>query len=1812
MPAPTSADTIRILVSTDNHVGYNERDPIRGNDSWEAFHEIMEMAKTRDVDMVLLAGDLFHENNPSRKSMYHVMRTLRMNCYGEKPCELEMLSDASENFGGLFNHVNYEDPDINVAIPVFSIHGNHDDPSGEGHLAALDLLQTAGLVNYYGRTPESDNILIKPVLLQKGLTKLALYGMSNVRDERLFRTFRDGRVKFFQPSTQKSDWFNLMSVHQNHHAYTETGYLPENFLPEFLDLVIWGHEHECLIEPRYNPEMSFHVMQPGSSVATSLMPGEAVPKHVSILSITGKEFKSESIRLKSVRPFVMKEIVLQDDRRMRAIAKKDDNRPEITRYLIAIVESMIEEAKQGWRDQHEGEENEDGEAEQCPAPLIRLRVEYTAPEGGRFDCENPQRFSNRFVSKVANVNDVVQFHRKKVTAARKTKEQPEMPEESVMAQLSIDSVKVEKLVREFLTAQSLTILPQNSFGDAVSQFVDKDDKHAMEMFVNDSLVGQVKHLLNINGDGDHDEDEITEAMEEYKTKLEDLFAKGHLKRSRKAKKNPKPDNWDSDLNGAWSDDAAAIMRTSDGDVVDDEGEEEDTGSLAPKATSSRGRGKSATTSSRKMNTALKKAAPAKKPAARNKRKEPSEDEDEMDDDVVIMIDDEDEDEDDGLFVKQGNKKAPTKTVAKRAASPPKRTAQARSAAPKSTAGKQSTLNFSQPPAVSQPRQAAAAGIRNRRIQEPSEDEISDDDDAFEPAPSTARTLRARSLLASSLSHTFTAIVPPVTSSFLDPLLRRIMTQNIARRAYSAEQLLALRNSASDESTLAIETNAEERAIKVLGEIDPNNQNLRPGPTRRRPSPTPSLKKKKAEHILNLHGSPPGLRVTAGGRIVPSDQSPLCSPRYGYSAIQKNGGLIRFAPNYPPPPSALQLQNMSRPLPNGFIAQEPTGRLLQMVDGQFLPVNEVNGLPQLYIAAPNLAPTPAGNHFSKLDNSSSSRVFDGGSREQASETSVNSTVMRQPAVSVVMQIQALEKQYTKLEQEARDLDKVEVLQKSSMSTKSYNQLVQKRRELVSRMNDIRVSLKALRESKSREDHSPPHARDRMLLSQPQFPPFAGPMGIPQGPFPGWSFNGLTPDPRGMMQFPGPPIAPEFGFFPQLPGAFPAQMPPYHPMGAHSPMLSMMEAPSAEAFHNFSNAPSAAPLMFPNGSSCLPMSDEPSGVVNTCIPAQETITIEKESPRRSHALEIKNPENKSESGPGNKSALNPMSPSYQPNPNTASTITPASKQSGYFAGSPSTALVEAVRAHNAWVGESSHAPSSGNSQRAFRYDSSASSYATADFFPTNPRDHSMNKQGYPATGNRSTDRVKECRSSTPDDASASPEKECHNPNWNPTIPDTAFESVVTPPIEQDIVVAPPGTPPNGELKHQGDPVGNRSKMNVSPKSKRPDLLVPYTSGSEILRPSSDTLAYEEGFKAGTDRLPVGHDKSGYWLDGFCAALLGERKRTAATATEPSPSQPMVKLPGTAAESVSRDRHSQALSRPALELNTTSFDTLKEAVFSKQNENAVLSPDPNGPTASEMASSNMNQLPTHQKSPVAVDATLSQLCNGEVSFPERTSSMVQRQLTGPGVDAKAFKDSAIALDDADQDPPAMSQTRRAASYQTQPSAQVLNLQRAYPGQRVLSSQLEWRSGSSIAQVAGLATGYFAQFDGTLQDLATIDGMAPLTRMPGNVGTTIHDPSSKTTPKHATSSPPQQTRFKEASMPADDHAGVSPNPSPTKKSPAKAKFAHIAGKAGIRVRAETKESQHTQHSDVEPMSPQERRRWRDVWRKRFTEEQQQHGRQH
>ena len=97
--------------------------------------------------MILQGGDLFHENKPSRYMLHRTMELLRRYCMGDDPVGIEVISDQSVNFAssrylvaisnqyynmcvGSFPAVNYEDPNYNVSIPMFLIHGNHDDPAG--------------------------------------------------------------------------------------------------------------------------------------------------------------------------------------------------------------------------------------------------------------------------------------------------------------------------------------------------------------------------------------------------------------------------------------------------------------------------------------------------------------------------------------------------------------------------------------------------------------------------------------------------------------------------------------------------------------------------------------------------------------------------------------------------------------------------------------------------------------------------------------------------------------------------------------------------------------------------------------------------------------------------------------------------------------------------------------------------------------------------------------------------------------------------------------------------------------------------------------------------------------------------------------------------------------------------------------------------------------------------------------------------------------------------------------------------------------------------------------------------------------------------------------------------------------------------------------------------------------------------------------------------------------------------------------------------------------------------------------------------
>lgn len=121
-----------------------------------------------------------------------------------------------------------------MSIPFFAIHGNHDDPQGVGKdrtLSPLDLLSVAGLLNYFGRlvlpsesasakrrtsgTTDDALIALRPILLRKGETHIGLYGMGNMKDERISHELRERHVCMFRPAENPDQWFNILTVHQN-------------------------------------------------------------------------------------------------------------------------------------------------------------------------------------------------------------------------------------------------------------------------------------------------------------------------------------------------------------------------------------------------------------------------------------------------------------------------------------------------------------------------------------------------------------------------------------------------------------------------------------------------------------------------------------------------------------------------------------------------------------------------------------------------------------------------------------------------------------------------------------------------------------------------------------------------------------------------------------------------------------------------------------------------------------------------------------------------------------------------------------------------------------------------------------------------------------------------------------------------------------------------------------------------------------------------------------------------------------------------------------------------------------------------------------------------------------------------------------------------------------------------------------------------------------------------------------------------------------------------------------------------------------
>ena len=294
---------------------------------------------------------------------------------------------------------NYMNDSVSIKLPIFIIHGNHDDPWGLEHLSNINMLSTNHTVNYFGSVTNIEEIEVNPILLIKGQTKIALYGIGHMKDERLNIAFEQKKIRFLRPKDDPESWFNILVLHQNrfkglHWGVSKRHALTEDIIPSFINFVLWAHEHESIPKTYECQETGVHILQPGSTVQTSLIEAESREKHWFILTVYKTAFKLEPKPMKWYRPLIFQHIELSETKMDRRESDKIEN------HIIEVLNKMVEKANLIYKDR----------PETMRLPLIKLKIESTG-----YDTIRSQRLANHFNGRIANINEFIHCYKRTIT-----------------------------------------------------------------------------------------------------------------------------------------------------------------------------------------------------------------------------------------------------------------------------------------------------------------------------------------------------------------------------------------------------------------------------------------------------------------------------------------------------------------------------------------------------------------------------------------------------------------------------------------------------------------------------------------------------------------------------------------------------------------------------------------------------------------------------------------------------------------------------------------------------------------------------------------------------------------------------------------------------------------------------------------------------------------------------------------------------------------------------------------------------------------------------------------------------------------------------------------------------------------------------------------------------------------------------------------------------------------------------------------------------------------------------------------------------
>lgn len=509
-----------------------------------------------------------------------------------------------------------------------------------------------------------------------------------------------------------------------------------------------------------------------------------------------------------------------------------------------------------------------------------------------------------------------------------------------------------------------------------------------------------------------------------------------------------------------------------------------------------------------------------------------------------------------------------------------------------------------------------------------------------------------------------------------------------------------------------------------------------------------MKRGKVERLLKEHGSPPGVRVTAGGRIVQEGLTPLASPHFHQNTrtfLANYPCVPKLDPHQIPPGDALRQLH-------GLVVDVGGGQLCQIIDGKLISVglrgenldlvmNPINAVETTAPVVPYSVPHSAQQQIAP-------NAFAIPPQNSMAPMVAGPVVPVNQEVPDSKQLKVLENCYNQIEQDLKQLDRNEVLQRDMISPATRAEIAKQRVSMTNRLDDCR---RAIRDLKARMDGRSPKESEQVKTNPKPAPtswyqsqtyhmlPYTSNQATPLPSFtPSWSAAPSTYE-NTVQPFMGVPVSQGAGLAP----TYESSPVDYYTNGVQQYDGFQSQAQNTASTEYLATQPE---LQQRAGNAGI-------GTIHQSAGFQSHFTYDKSrisggygevghrdhevQGRRSHAVEIKKP---SEHPPKPKIALDPKSPSYQPANVAGDNSLSLPSMNNSRAGPPPGLAINTENVNHKYRKQSlanqqikrspgqhdGAGPEGSDNDAGFR--TSDSSATTADFFPQDPHLHSTSKYSF----------------------------------------------------------------------------------------------------------------------------------------------------------------------------------------------------------------------------------------------------------------------------------------------------------------------------------------------------------------------------------------------------------------------------------------------------------------------------------------------------